>query len=190
MDILADKLRGYLGLVDDLHERRDQVMKACEALMPHLAHVARTSADPARLVPIGFWMHRGGVPFVSPRDFPECLLGDGQADHRGALVRRLPDPVLRRGELGPAPRVVRRAAGGQHRLPHRPGRHRADPPGPRRQVLPERRVAQRDALERDARPGPRALQGDPGGRGPRRRLRHGLQRDRAERREGRRTSAR
>ena len=65
MDILADKLRGYLGLVEDLFERRDKVMAACEALMPHLYHVARTTADPNRLVPIGYWMHRGGVPFVS-----------------------------------------------------------------------------------------------------------------------------
>ena len=69
MDIIADKLRGYLGLVDDLHERRDKVLAACEALMPHLLHVARGTADPDRLVPIGYWMHRGGVPFVSPEIF-------------------------------------------------------------------------------------------------------------------------
>jgi uroporphyrinogen-III decarboxylase len=69
MDILADKLRGYLGLVEDLFERRDKVVAACEALMPHLLHVAKTTADPARLVPVGYWMHRGGVPFVSPEIF-------------------------------------------------------------------------------------------------------------------------
>jgi uroporphyrinogen-III decarboxylase len=69
LDILADKLRGYLGLIEDLHERRDKVLGACEALQPHLAHVARMTADPARLVPIGYWMHRGGVPFVSPEVF-------------------------------------------------------------------------------------------------------------------------
>ena len=69
MDILADKLRGYLGLVDDLFERRDKVVAACEALMPHLLHVAQTTADPQRLVPIGYWMHRGCVPFVSPEIF-------------------------------------------------------------------------------------------------------------------------
>jgi hypothetical protein len=69
LDILADKLRGYLGLVDDLFERRDKVVAACEALMPHLLHVAKTTADPQRLVPIGYWMHRGGVPFVSPEVF-------------------------------------------------------------------------------------------------------------------------
>ena len=69
MDIIADKLRGYLGLVEDLFERRDKVVAACEALAPHLLHVARTSADPTGSVPIGFWMHRGGVPFVSPEVF-------------------------------------------------------------------------------------------------------------------------
>ncbi len=69
MDILADKLRGYLGLVEDLYERRDKVVAACEALMPHLLHVARASSDPQRLLPIGYWMHRGGVPFVSPEIF-------------------------------------------------------------------------------------------------------------------------
>ena len=69
MDIIADKLRGYLGLVDDLFNRRDKVVAACEALMPHLYHVARTGADPQKLVPIGYWMHRGGVPFVSPEIF-------------------------------------------------------------------------------------------------------------------------
>ena len=65
MDIIADKLRGYLGLVEDLFERRDKVIAACEALMPHLCHVARMTADPQRLVPVGYWMHRGCVPFVS-----------------------------------------------------------------------------------------------------------------------------
>lgn len=69
MDIIADKLRGYLGLVEDLFERRDKVLAACEALMSHLCHIARMTADPDRLVPIGYWMHRGGVPFVSPEIF-------------------------------------------------------------------------------------------------------------------------
>lgn len=65
MDIIADKLRGYLGLVEDLFERRDKVVAACEALMPHLCNVAMSGADPSKQVPIGYWMHRGCVPFVS-----------------------------------------------------------------------------------------------------------------------------
>ena len=65
MDILADKLRGYLGLVEDLHTQPKKVLAACEALMPHLYHVAKTTADPDCNVPIGYWMHRGCVPFVN-----------------------------------------------------------------------------------------------------------------------------
>jgi len=69
LDIIADKMRGYLGLVDDLFTQPDKVMAACEALAPHLLHVARTTADPDCNVPVGFWMHRGCVPFVSPEIF-------------------------------------------------------------------------------------------------------------------------
>ncbi|HIJ53972.1 MAG TPA: hypothetical protein HPP66_12600 [Planctomycetes bacterium] len=68
-DIIADKLRGYLGLVTDLFERPDKVLAACEALMPHLLHVALSGADPDKNVPIGFWMHRGCVPFISQKHF-------------------------------------------------------------------------------------------------------------------------
>ncbi len=68
-DILADKLRGYLGLLTDLYERPNKVLAACEALMPHLAHVALSGADPDKNIPIGFWMHRGCVPFVSMEHF-------------------------------------------------------------------------------------------------------------------------
>jgi uroporphyrinogen-III decarboxylase len=68
-DIIADKLRGYVGLTLDMHTQPDKVLQACEALMPHLVHVGLTTADPARQVPIGFWMHRGCVPFINPRQF-------------------------------------------------------------------------------------------------------------------------
>jgi len=69
LDILADKLRGYLGLVSDLMEQPWKVLAACEALMPHLTHVALSGADPDKNVPIGFWMHRGCVPFVTMEHF-------------------------------------------------------------------------------------------------------------------------
>ena len=68
-DIIADKLRGYVGLTMDMHTQPDKVLKACKALMPHLCHVGLTTADPAKQVPIGFWMHRGCVPFVNPKQF-------------------------------------------------------------------------------------------------------------------------
>ncbi len=69
LDILADKLRGYVALAFDLMEVPDKVLKACEALMPHLAWLALSSADPARLLPIPIWMHRGCTPFISRRHF-------------------------------------------------------------------------------------------------------------------------
>ena len=69
LDILADKLRGYIGLTMDLMEIPDKVLAACEALMPHLTWVALSGADPEKNVPITIWMHRGGVPFVNPEQF-------------------------------------------------------------------------------------------------------------------------
>lgn len=68
-DIIADKLRGYVGLTMDMVERPHKVLAACEALAPHLYHVAVTSSDPTGAVPVGFWMHRGCVPFVTPSQY-------------------------------------------------------------------------------------------------------------------------
>jgi len=68
-DIIADKLRGYKGLCTDLFRQPDKVLAACEALAPQLLHVAATGADPERNLPVGFWMHRGCVPFLSLEQF-------------------------------------------------------------------------------------------------------------------------
>ena len=68
-DILADKLRGYIGLTMDMVNQPDKVLAACEALMPHLYHTALTTSDPSSQVPIGYWMHRGCIPFVSKGQF-------------------------------------------------------------------------------------------------------------------------
>ncbi len=64
-DIIADKMRGYIGLTMDMFTQPDKVLKACEALMPHLCRVGLDSSDPNGLAPIGYWMHRGCKPFVS-----------------------------------------------------------------------------------------------------------------------------
>lgn len=69
LDVLADKLRGYLGLAFDLMEIPDKVVAACEALMPHLGYIALTSADPQKKIPIPIWMHRGSTPFISKDHF-------------------------------------------------------------------------------------------------------------------------
>jgi hypothetical protein len=71
LDILGDKLRGYIGLTMDLLTQPDKVLKACEALMPHLCAVAVSGADPEKNVPIGFWMHRGCTPFVTMDQFSQ-----------------------------------------------------------------------------------------------------------------------
>lgn len=68
-DIIGDKLRGFMGLTMDMFERPEKVLAACEALMPHLLHVALSTADSEKQVPVGFWMHRGCVPFVTPAQF-------------------------------------------------------------------------------------------------------------------------
>lgn len=68
-DIIADKLRGYKGLCMDMYRQPQKVQAACEAMAPHLFHVALSGADPDRNVPIGLWMHRGCVPFLSPPQF-------------------------------------------------------------------------------------------------------------------------
>ena len=68
-DIIADKLRGYIGLTMDMAEQPAKVLAAAEALMPHMYHVALATADPQKQVPIGFWMHRGCVPFITPSQF-------------------------------------------------------------------------------------------------------------------------
>lgn len=69
LDIIADKLRGYLGLLSDLETQPKKVLAACEALAPHLYQVALNSSDPSGTVPIGHWMHRSCVPFVTPETF-------------------------------------------------------------------------------------------------------------------------
>jgi uroporphyrinogen-III decarboxylase len=69
LDILADKLRGYIGLAFDLKEIPEKVQAACQALMPHLGYIALTSADPGKQIPIPIWMHRGCTPFISKDHF-------------------------------------------------------------------------------------------------------------------------
>ncbi len=69
LDILADKLRGYVNLTFDLMEIPEKVLAACQALMPHLAYIALTSADPSGTLPIPIWMHRTCVPFINREQF-------------------------------------------------------------------------------------------------------------------------
>ncbi|MDR1580577.1 MAG: hypothetical protein LBS35_09495 [Synergistaceae bacterium] len=69
LDILADKFRGYMDTAVDTVERPETVLRACEALMPHIVANALGAADPGRDVPITIWAHRGCVPFFSQETF-------------------------------------------------------------------------------------------------------------------------
>lgn len=69
LDILADKFRGYYETAIDTIERPEEVLKACEALMPHIVANALAGADPEKKVPITIWAHRGCTPFFSQETF-------------------------------------------------------------------------------------------------------------------------
>ena len=69
LDILADKFRGYLDTVYDTMERPKDVLRACEALMPHIVANALGGADPEKKVPITIWAHRGCIPFFTQETF-------------------------------------------------------------------------------------------------------------------------
>jgi len=68
-DILADKFRGFRGLCYDLYRQPDKVLKATEALAPHMMYNAIALADPEKKVPICLWMHRGATGFFSEEIF-------------------------------------------------------------------------------------------------------------------------
>ena len=51
-DVLADKYRGFRGISYDIHRQPDNVLKATEAVAPHMLNNALLGADPAKKVPI------------------------------------------------------------------------------------------------------------------------------------------
>ena len=69
LDIMADKFRGYINTCIDGQEHPKKLLKACEALMPHILENALAGADPDKNVPITIWAHRGCVPFITPEMF-------------------------------------------------------------------------------------------------------------------------
>jgi hypothetical protein len=56
-----------------IQSQPDKVLAACEALAPHLLNVALTTGDPTGMAPVGFWMHRSCVPFISYRTFDQIF---------------------------------------------------------------------------------------------------------------------
>ncbi len=68
-DILADKFRGFRGIAYDIHRQPAKLLKATEAVMPHMKWNALAGADPEKKVPISLWMHRGATGFFSEENF-------------------------------------------------------------------------------------------------------------------------
>ncbi len=101
LDILADKLRGYRGLCTDMFRQPDKVLAACEALAPHLLHVAASGADPDKNVPIGLWLHRGCVPFLSPQQFDRFYWPTLKGIIQGLWARGLQTLFYAEGEWNP-----------------------------------------------------------------------------------------
>jgi hypothetical protein len=68
-DILADKFRGFRGISYDIRRRPDEVLKATEAVAPHMAWNCIATGDPEKKVPCSHWMHRGATGFFSEEIF-------------------------------------------------------------------------------------------------------------------------
>ena len=144
-DILADKLRGYIGLTMDMQTQPKKVLKACEALMPHLVHVGLSDVRSGQAGAHRLLDAPGLRAVRQSQAVRVPLLAHAQALHRGVLEERPPDALLRRGQLEPPFRHLPRAARPQHRLPLRPGRHLRGASQAARQVRPQRRHPERDA---------------------------------------------
>ena len=111
LDIMADKFRGYIGTCMDGLERPQKLLKACEALMPHILANALAGADPDKNVPITIWAHRGCVPFITKEMFDNIFwptlkpvfeeiirrghqilfYGEGNWEHHYNSLKELPD---------------------------------------------------------------------------------------------------
>ncbi|WP_213951769.1 uroporphyrinogen decarboxylase family protein [Tepidanaerobacter syntrophicus] len=66
-DYLADNYRGLHGITRDMFRQPENVIEACEALLPDLVNKARASADPQKRYPIFIATHK--PCFMSPKQF-------------------------------------------------------------------------------------------------------------------------
>ena len=185
MDILADKFRGYIGLCEDLIERPEKVRAACDALAPHLLHIAMSGADPAGQVPVSMWMHRSCVPFISHKHFEEIHWPTLKPIIEGLWAAGHQTLFYAEGKWCPHLDSFAELPAGSHRLPLRPGRHLRGAQEDRQAVRPQRWRAEFPAGLPQRTGGQGLLQEDHRRGGPRRRIHHGRQRHRAERRQDR-----
>lgn len=68
-DILADKFRGFRGIAYDMRRQPDKVLKATEAVAPHMLWNALGGANADKRIPVSHWMHRGATGFFSNEIF-------------------------------------------------------------------------------------------------------------------------
>ncbi|QGP91133.1 Uroporphyrinogen decarboxylase (URO-D) [Neomoorella glycerini] len=66
-DFLSDNLRGLNGIMRDMFRQPDNVIEACEALLPDLINRALATADPLKRYPIFVATHK--PCFLSPKQF-------------------------------------------------------------------------------------------------------------------------
>ena len=173
LDILADKLRGYVGLAFDLMEIPEKVLAACQALMPHLelhrAHRRRPAAttahphlDAPRLRAVHLARHFETIYWPTLKPIVEALWAQGNQvlfyaegkwdAHLDAFAELPAGSIVYHIDRGDSATAAPRA---------------------RPQILPERRRAQRAARLRHARSREGALPEADRTRRRRGRLHHG-----------------
>ncbi len=67
LDYLSDYLRGLNGIMRDMFRQPDNVIEACEALLPDMVNKAIAGADPQKRYPIFVATHK--PCFLSPKQF-------------------------------------------------------------------------------------------------------------------------
>jgi hypothetical protein len=68
-DMIGDTLRGVKGMVMDMYRRPDQVIAACEALVPIVIRDAVEACDRIGAPMVFFPLHKGADTFMSPDQF-------------------------------------------------------------------------------------------------------------------------
>ena len=104
LDIIGDKLRGYIGLTMDLHTQTDEFFKACKTLSPHLTHVGLSSTELATAITDRLLDAPCMHPIRSSWTIQISLRSHVRTRHGGTQETRAPDHVLCREELGRSPR--------------------------------------------------------------------------------------
>lgn len=145
LDILADKLRGYVALAFDLMEIPETVLLACQALMPHLAFLALIERRSVANSPHSHLDASRLDAVHQPQAVRNHLLADVAAYLRRALGSGHASADVRRRKVGRAPGAFCRTAGRQPDLSPRPHRSTRGAPHSRSQILLERRCAERFA---------------------------------------------